>query len=112
MWSFKCTQPFSRTDEPLSPLSDTWNIFEKQDHTTLCSPPPSGLLGLPGNAMQVVLLLSPMLDQSAFCIHSININGLATFLTDKTKERVCMCFHVNSEVYEHQDVLTSTERWF
>lgn len=70
------------------------NIFDGQDHTTLCSAPPFRLPGLCGNAVWAVMLLSPVLDQPALCILSVCLNGLYAFLTDKA-ESVCVCVRVS-----------------
>lgn len=70
------------------------NIFDEQDHTTFVLRRPR-LQGLRGNAMRVVMLLSPVLDQPALCIHSVCLNGLAAFLTDKTEcVRALVCARV------------------
>lgn len=65
-------------------ISLVWHVkifFDKQDHTTLCSASPR-LPGLCGNAMRVVMLLSPRLDELALYINFICLNGFYAFLTD------------------------------
>lgn len=75
------------------------NIFDGQDHTTPCSPPPRAKFqSLCGNALWVVMLLSPVLHQQALCILPVCLNGLHAFLTDR-EESVCMCVSVRASMF-------------